>query len=165
MEINSYEDCVKASLRYSYPFVLKKRKFAYDGNGNFVVQNENEIKEGIEKLGGKELYAEKWVPFVKEIAIMIARTKNGIITYPVVETMQQNNICHVVIIPAQISESSYKEAIAVATSAVNSLSGYGIFGVEMFQLIDDSILLNEIAPRYIILFYKINSFIISLMKS
>jgi phosphoribosylaminoimidazole carboxylase len=96
---------------------------------------------------------------------MIARTKNGIITYPVVETMQQNNICHVVIIPAQISESSYKEAIAVATSAVNSLSGYGIFGVEMFQLIDDSILLNEIAPRYIILFYKINSFIISLMKS
>lgn len=151
MAISTIEDCYLAASLYGFPFVLKKRKLAYDGNGNFVVHNQNEVPIGFDKLGGVELYAEKFVPFVKEIAVMVARTQsNGVITYPVVETIQDNNICHLVIAPAYISENAKAEALLVASRAISTLSGNGIFGVELFLLPDDSILLNEIAPRLVI---------------
>ena len=147
MEINTEEDCIKAGLLYGYPYILKKRRLAYDGNGNFVVNSEEQITEGCNKLGGSELYAERWVSYTKEIAMMIVKSENGVVAYPVVETIQDNNICHIVIAPAQISRAAEEEANYIACNAVSSLSGYGIFGVELFLLIDDSILLNEIAPR------------------
>ena len=156
MAISSIEDCFLAGLQYGYPYVLKKRKFAYDGNGNFVVHNENEVSSGYDKLGGSELYAEKFVPFVKEIAVMVARTQsNQVISYPVVETIQDQNMCHLVIAPALISEQAKVEAMQVASAAIATLSGSGIFGVELFLLPDDSILLNEIAPRFALFWFLI----------
>ena len=57
------------------------------------------------------------------------------------------DICHIVIAPAQISINSMNQALNVAKHAISSLPGAGIYGVELFLLPDDSILLNEIAPR------------------
>ena len=151
MAVSTMDDCYVAATLYGYPFVLKKRKLAYDGNGNFVIHNHEEVEVGFNKLGSIELYAEKFVPFVKEIAVMVARTHcsgvSGVIAYPVVETIQDNNICHLVIAPAYISEQAKKEALQVASQAIATLAGCGIFGVELFLLPDDTILLNEIAPR------------------
>lgn len=67
--------------------------------------------------------------------------------YPVVETIQTDNICDIVICPAQISSSITERALNVAKDAISTLSGWGIFGVEMFLLSNGEILLNEIAPR------------------
>lgn len=147
MEINSVADCKIAGIRYGFPFMLKKRRLAYDGYGNCVVKTADDIEMAYEKLGGKELYAEKWQKFTKELAVMVVRSKDGVVSYPVVETIQENNICHIVVAPAQVPENVLNEAMAVAKKAIASFSGYGIFGVEMFQLLDDSIVLNEIAPR------------------
>jgi len=67
--------------------------------------------------------------------------------YPVVETVQQNHICHVVRAPATIPESVREHAARLAVQAVESLEGVGVFGVELFLLADDRVLLNETAPR------------------
>jgi phosphoribosylaminoimidazole carboxylase len=83
MAISCIEDCYLAGLQYGYPYVLKKRKLAYDGNGNFVIHKQSDVAIGFDKLGGTELYAEKFIPFVKEIAVMVVRTlSNGVVTYP-----------------------------------------------------------------------------------
>ena len=116
--------------------------------GNAVVRSESDLVGAFEKLGGLELYAEKWANFVKELAVMVVQTQSGLTQcYPVVETIQKENICHIVIAPAQISQNSINEALNVAKHAISSLPGAGIYGVELFLLPDDSILLNEIAPR------------------
>ena len=118
--------------------------------GNAVVRSESELPAAIQKLGGKEIYAEKWANFTKELAVMVVQTQCGITQcYPVVETIQKDNICHIVIAPAQISQNSINEALKVAKHAIVSLPGAGIYGVELFLLPDDSILLNEIAPRFV----------------
>lgn len=67
--------------------------------------------------------------------------------YPVVETVQKDNICHITITPAQLSADASNRALEVASQAIAALEGAGIFGVELFLMPDDSILLNEIAPR------------------
>jgi phosphoribosylaminoimidazole carboxylase (NCAIR synthetase) len=99
------------------------------------------------KLGGVDLYAEKLVPFVKELAVMVVRSKDGVFTYPAVETVQRNGVCHVVIAPAQVSATARAAAEAVALQVGNAFQGYGVFGVELFLLDDDSVLVNEVAPR------------------
>jgi phosphoribosylaminoimidazole carboxylase len=68
-------------------------------------------------------------------------------SYPTVETIQKDSICHRVIAPADAPSTSLAAAAAIASRAVASFSGGGIFGVELFLLPDHSVLLNEIAPR------------------
>ena len=145
-----------AGVQFGYPFMLKNKKMAYDGKGNAVVHNAADVESAFIKLGGTELYAERMVPFIAELAIMVVRTSTGVLEYPVVETVQKDNICHIVTAPAQISPLAMKAAQAVALSAVNSFEGRGVYGVEMFLLNDDSVLLNEVAPRFAT--YVINCF-------
>ena len=72
---------------------------------------------------------------------------DGVVSYPVVETIQRNSICDVVIAPALIPQTCRDAAMEVAKNAISSFEGLGIFGVELFLLEDDSVVLNEIAPR------------------
>jgi phosphoribosylaminoimidazole carboxylase len=123
-----------------------------------VVKSATDIPASFTQLGGdrgEPLYAEKFVPFVKELAVMVVRTRvpgateDTVLCYPVVETIQKDGICDTVIAPAQVSSSANDAALAIARDAILSLRGWGIFGVELFLLSDGTVLLNEIAPRSI----------------
>eukprot|EP01041_Mallomonas_annulata_P000164 gene164-280_t len=147
MDTPSVHDVLEAGKKFGYPFMLKNKRLAYDGRGNAVVKSEADCIVCYKKLGENDLYAEEMILFVKELAVMVVRTANDVLCYPVVETIQQDNICHLVKAPAHISNTATKNALEVARSAIATLTGKGIFGVELFLLPDDSILLNEIAPR------------------
>ena len=120
------------------PLMLKSRTLAYDGRGNFVLRDLARAEEAIAILGNRPLYAEKWVPFFKEIAVMVVRTTDGEVqSYPVVETVHKNNICHLVFAPLRCRDPVLsRKARLIAEAAVKSLSGAGIFGVEMFLMED-----------------------------
>jgi 5-(carboxyamino)imidazole ribonucleotide synthase len=130
-------------------FLLKSRKFGYDGYGNAFISNEFDFTLALEKLSERHtnLMAEEFIDFQKELAVMVVRTKNEIRTYPVVETIQKNHICHIVIAPAQIEQSLIEQIKKIAIEAVKSIKGYVIFGIEFFLTKDNKILINEIAPR------------------
>lgn len=143
---SSYEDI---SSILGKKFLLKSRKMGYDGYGNATVKNKNEFETAIKKLSSRhaELYAEEFVNFQKELAIIVVRTKKEIRYYPVVETIQKNHICHLVIAPAQIEKRLSKQTEEIAIHSVEAVKGYGIFGIEMFLDDEDKILVNEMAPR------------------
>ena len=61
----------------SFPFILKARKGAYDGKGNAVVDSADGVEAAFAALGGQEVYAEKWCPYEKELAVMVVRGANG----------------------------------------------------------------------------------------
>ena len=151
VSVESIEDIKKCGEKWEYPLMLKSRLNAYDGKGNAVIKTEKDIEKATEKLGGVKpnaLYVERWCPFVKELAVMVARGKNGeIVAHPVVETVQTDNVCHVVVAPARVRSSVLKSASEIAQKAISVLPGRGIYGVELFELPDGTVLLNEIAPR------------------
>ncbi|KAJ2396588.1 phosphoribosylaminoimidazole carboxylase ade2 [Coemansia sp. RSA 2559] len=148
---DTLEEAEAAGQKFGYPFVLKCRLGAYDGRGNYVVKDESDVETGFERLGAKMLYAEKFVPFSKELAVMVVRRPSGqVATYPVVETVQRDNICELVFAPAQVDGQVRELAMKVATDTVSCLpeGSAGIFGVEMFLHEDgQTVLVNEIAPR------------------
>lgn len=115
--------------------MLKSRTLAYDGRGNYVVKGVESIPGAIKALTSGSLYAEKWVPFVKELAVMTVRKKDGTcISYPTVETIHENNICKLVYAPARVPQGIQETARILAEKAVGSLWGAGVFGVEIFLL-------------------------------
>ncbi|TPX30362.1 phosphoribosylaminoimidazole carboxylase [Synchytrium microbalum] len=142
-----------AGVEVGYPFMLKSRTLAYDGRGNAVVKSPEDIPAAVKSLGGgasqgRALYAEKWVPFTRELAVMVARGLTGeIASYPCVETVQQDSICHLVWAPAQINGLVAQKAKEIAEQTIGTLGGAGIYGVEMFELPSGDIVVNEIAPR------------------
>ncbi|OSX60772.1 hypothetical protein POSPLADRAFT_1146389 [Postia placenta MAD-698-R-SB12] len=143
------ESIISAIKKLGLPLMLKSRTLAYDGRGNFVIRDANQIEDAIGALGNRPLYAEKWVPFVKEIAVMVVRSTTGEVrSYPAVETVHKENICHLVFAPFRSRDPTIADrARAVAEAAVKALHGAGVFGVEMFLLADGSVYVNEIAPR------------------
>lgn len=142
------EDILRAAEYLGYPAVLKARFYAYDGRGNAVIKSQKDVAPALEKLKNTELYIEEFIPFEKELAVQIVRdTKGNIKTYPLVVTIQKNNICDVVKYPAEVSKEIETEAIKIADKTVSVLYGAGVFGVEMFLTKDGKVLVNEIAPR------------------
>lgn len=145
---NTADELRRVGAVLGYPYMLKARTLAYDGRGNFVVQSAERIAEALQFLADRPLYAEKWCPFAKELAVMVVRTLEGeVFAYPTVETIHQDNICHLVYAPARVLDSVQKKAAILAQNAVKSFPGCGIFGVEMFLLPNHELLVNEIAPR------------------
>ncbi|TYI08733.1 hypothetical protein ES332_A09G021300v1 [Gossypium tomentosum] len=150
MEINNLEETKRAGELYGYPLMIKGKRLAYDGRGNAVAKSEGELSSAIDVLGGfgRGLYVEKWAPFIKELAVIVARGRdNSILCYPVVETIHKENICHIVKAPADVPWRIRKLANDVAYKAISSLEGAGVFAVELFLTRDGQILLNEVAPR------------------
>ncbi|KAI4216130.1 MAG: hypothetical protein LQ351_001630 [Letrouitia transgressa] len=131
-----------------YPFMLKSKTQAYDGRGNYRVPTQADIPSALEALKGRPLYAEKWAKFKMELAVIVVKTKSSVLSYPTVETVQENSICKLVYAPARnISAAINRNAQELAKKAVAAFEGKGVFGVEMFLLEDNTLLLCELASR------------------
>nr|XP_010915413.1 phosphoribosylaminoimidazole carboxylase, chloroplastic isoform X1 [Elaeis guineensis]XP_010915414.1 phosphoribosylaminoimidazole carboxylase, chloroplastic isoform X1 [Elaeis guineensis] len=150
MQIDDLASAEKAGDLFGYPLMIKSKRLAYDGRGNAVAYNKEDLPSVVTALGGFDhgLYVERWTPFVKELSVIVARGRdNSMQCYPVVETIHKDNICHIVEAPANVSEKIKKLSIDVAQKAVMSLEGAGVFAVELFLTRDGQVLLNEVAPR------------------
>lgn len=149
LEIDSTSSYDGIKQKLGGKFILKSRKMGYDGYGNFTVANEKDFAKGISKLASRNsnLMAEEFISYRKELAVMVARTKKDVAVYPVVETIQVNHVCKIVVAPANISSKKTNEAMELAIGAVEAVHGYGIFGIEFFLSGENKILINEMAPR------------------
>ncbi|KAL8387741.1 hypothetical protein RB595_009705 [Gaeumannomyces hyphopodioides] len=144
----------EAGRKFGYPFMLKARKGSYDGRGNFKVSSEEDIEAAAKELGGLPLYAEKWCSFAKELAVMVVRTESdagelkSLLAYPAVETVHEDSICTKTFMPPRdVPKQACEKARETACQVISTLTGRGVFAVEMFLLDDGSILVNEVAPR------------------
>jgi len=147
-EITSLGDLQEKIKELGLPVLLKSRRDAYDGRGNFKITSSDEIEKAYQHFDGKSLMVEKFVNFKMEVSVIAARnTKGDIATYPLVENIHENNILKMTIAPARVSDDVIKDAGKIARKTMEVLKGAGVFGIEMFIDQNDKILINEIAPR------------------
>ena len=138
---HSYENNI-----INFPFVWKATRFGYDGTGVKIVRN----IEDLENLPNVDCITEKLIPFKNELAVIVARNAAGEVkTYPVVEMEfhPEANQVEYVICPARIDFKVAEKARELALKVVSAFDFVGLLAVEMFQTIDDKILVNEVAPR------------------
>lgn len=128
------------------PFVWKSAQFGYDGTGVKIVRNLNDL----DLLADTDCIIEELIPFKNELAVIVARNKNGELkTYPVVEMEfhPEANQVEYVICPARVSDEVAQKARKIALKVAESFKHIGLLAVELFQTEDNEILVNEVAPR------------------
>ena len=148
IEIKNIDDVKEGLKKFGFPALLKARRDAYDGRGNFKINSEDDIQKAFDYFKGQKSLLEKFVPFRMEVSVIASRnTKGQIKTYPLVENIHSENILRETIAPARVKEDITKKAEKIAEKTMTVLKGAGIFGIEMFVTQDNEVLINEIAPR------------------
>ncbi|WP_270996260.1 5-(carboxyamino)imidazole ribonucleotide synthase [Listeria seeligeri] len=131
-----------------YPAVLKTAQGGYDGKGQVVLHDADDIERAARLLRYGSSVLEAWIPFEKEISIVVARGKDGQVeTFPVAENVHVNNILHTTIAPADVSADVHEEAEEIAKKLADVLQLCGVLAVEMFVTKSGAIYVNELAPR------------------
>lgn len=127
--------------------ILKTKTGGYDGRGNLLFDGNYGRVDEVLGSDWSNIYAERIVPFEKELSVIAARDIRGnIAVYPTAETVHKDNICHTVVTPAGIRPELIADAQEIAQETLKQLEGAGIFAIEMFATEDD-IIISEIAPR------------------
>jgi phosphoribosylaminoimidazole carboxylase, PurK protein len=146
--VDSEDHLRQLCASYGFPAMLKVCQDSYDGRGNFLIRSKDKIHEAFAYFEGKECMLEKYVPYLKEISIIVARNSAGQIeSFPVGENIHNKGILDMTIVPARISKKTNLRAKKMAEKTMQTMKGAGIFGIEMFVMHDENVLINEIAPR------------------
>lgn len=129
------------------PVVMKARFGGYDGKGTRYGRTREEFAQNlpIDDLGPRPSALPGWliedyVPFRRELAVMVYVGPRAKGAFPTMETVQTNHVCDLVY-PCDA------DAQEIGIAAVEAVGGHGLFGVELFQLENGELLVNEIAPR------------------
>ena len=129
-----------------YPAMLKAREGGYDGRGNVLVEGPDDVAEAFGAIQGPAM-VEEFVDYDRELAVIGCKGDGETDTFPVTETIHEEEILRETVSPARTDEETRDRARDVATEILGEMSGRGVYGIELFETVDGEILLNEIAPR------------------
>ncbi|KFL16138.1 phosphoribosylaminoimidazole carboxylase [Geobacillus stearothermophilus] len=147
-EVDGWDELEQAVAMTGFPCVLKTRRGGYDGKGQYVLRGEGDLAKAADLLGLGPCILEGWVPFVKEMSVIVARNLDGeTAVFPVAENIHIENILHQTIVPARIPQHIEQRAVRYAKTLAASCSLVGTLAVEMFLTADGDIYINELAPR------------------
>jgi 5-(carboxyamino)imidazole ribonucleotide synthase len=149
-ELFSDENALKTAIyegRWKFPFVQKTRTAGYDGRGVSILRSEKDLAE---KLLAGACLAEKLADIQTEISVIVARNPRGeVAIFPPVEMTfhPEANMVEFLICPARISNLVAAQAETLAETVIEKLNVVGLLAVEMFLTKDNSLIINEVAPR------------------
>jgi 5-(carboxyamino)imidazole ribonucleotide synthase len=144
--VDSSEELRDALDDLGYPAMLKAREGGYDGRGNVLVDGPDDVEEAFEAIQGPAM-VEEFVDYDRELAVIGCKGDGETDTFPVTETIHEEEILRETVSPARTDEDTRERAREVATEILEEMAGRGVYGIELFETADGEILLNEIAPR------------------
>ena len=145
--IISPTDIQDAIESIGYPCVLKTTRGGYDGKGQYVLKDRSDLAPAMNLLREGTCELEAWIPFEKELSIMVAGNGREYMTFPIVENSHRNNILHQTIAPANISPDVASEVTRIAKVIAKAVDLHGVLAIEIFLTSSGSIYVNELAPR------------------
>ncbi|MFF0491128.1 5-(carboxyamino)imidazole ribonucleotide synthase [Nocardia sp. NPDC003482] len=149
--VESASDAIAFGDEHGWPFVLKAVRGGYDGRGVWMIDDRAEAESIVaEQLAANVvLLAEQRVDLKRELSAMVARSPFGqAAAWPVVETVQREGQCAVVIAPApDLPAERATEATELALRLARELGVTGAMAVELFETHDGTLLVNELAMR------------------
>lgn len=141
------DDLEPALKAVGSPAVLKTAGFGYDGKGQRRITSLSELTAAYEDFDG-EAILEAFVDLKKEISVVAARTATGALEhFGVLANEHQHHVLDVTTAPADVPRNVADEALETAQAILERLDVVGVMCVEFFLTHDDTLLVNELAPR------------------
>ena len=149
--VNDEADLHDAIRQIGYPSVLKTRRGGYDGHGQAVLRDDAETRAAVERFESTGTFPpsilEGFVDFAFEASILVSGNGRDFVTFPLVHNIHRNNILHMTLAPAQVSEQVEREAHALALRLAQGFELAGTLAIELFVTKGDQVIVNELAPR------------------
>lgn len=148
IEASTFEELKSRIETLDYPFVVKTARGGYDGKGQQIVENADQLSEAEALFQNGDCVVEAFIDFTMEISVVIQRNTLGeTAILPIGENIHKDHILHQTIVPARVGEETLTKAKKAAEAIAEHLQMVGTLAVEMFVLPDGEILVNELAPR------------------
>lgn len=146
--VDTLSDLIDGLTVLGVPALLKTRREGYDGKGQVWIRDIADAADALESLGGRPAILEAKASFVRELSVIAARDWDGhMAVYPLGENSHEGGVLRTTLAPATVDEKTQVRARAIAEAILDGLDYVGVLGVELFDLGDDVLLVNEIAPR------------------
>jgi 5-(carboxyamino)imidazole ribonucleotide synthase len=139
------------AARVGGPMVVKAVRGGYDGRGVRMAADLSQAREIASEYlkSGVPVLVEERVAMRRELSALVARSPFGQgAAWPVVETVQRDGICVLVIAPAPaLPDDLGATAQQLALRLAAELGVVGVLAVELFETVDGRLLVNELAMR------------------
>jgi 5-(carboxyamino)imidazole ribonucleotide synthase len=147
LAIENEADIVNA-IDFNFPAILKTATLGYDGKGQVVCEEFEDLAEAFQQVGAKPCVLEQRIDLACEVSVVLGRSVSGEVScFPIAENRHANGILDVTLVPARISDALAEKALDAATRIANGLDYCGVLAVEFFISTDERVLVNEMAPR------------------
>ena len=138
----------QAADEVGFPAILKSNTLGYDGKGQFVVNNIDELRDAYNTAGKVDCVLEKRINIQCEVSAIVVRNAAAeLASFPVSENQHRNGVLHMSIVPARVTEALAKQAVENAAILAEALSYVGVLAVEFFVSDENVLYFNEMAPR------------------
>ncbi len=142
------EDDLRAVDAQLFPALLKSARMGYDGKGQVPVDTLDAVRAAWRAMGSVPCVLEKKVPLRLEVSVVACRATDGTaVTFPIAENEHRGGILATSIAPARVNDDIARRARDAALTLAERMNYVGVLCVEFFVLRDNSLLVNEIAPR------------------
>lgn len=149
--VNSEEDARQAVRELGYPCVLKTASGGYDGHGQAVLHNDEELDAKLRHWYDNEAFIpsvlEGFVDFAYEASILVSGNGSEYVTFPVVQNIHHNNILHMTIATHRIDTTVQQQCEALAYKLARGFQLSGTLAIELFVTKRGDVIVNELAPR------------------
>jgi 5-(carboxyamino)imidazole ribonucleotide synthase len=133
------------------PCVLKTAESGYDGKGQLKILADTDLSQAWTHWSdgqSRRGVVEAWVDFAAELSVICARNgRRQMAAFPAAENIHTNHILDISIAPARFAPKVLAAARELAQSITETLDIQGLLAVEMFLTGDETLLVNELAPR------------------
>ncbi|MFQ3362473.1 MAG: 5-(carboxyamino)imidazole ribonucleotide synthase [Woeseiaceae bacterium] len=144
--INSFDDLQNTASEINYPFILKTRRFGYDGKGQITINSPNDIAIAWSQLKDHQLIAEQMIMFDYEVSAIGARNISGnIASYPLTQNKHKEGILRTSITKND-NQKLVDDAYKFHTKILTELDYVGVLALELF-VVKGKLIANEFAPR------------------
>jgi 5-(carboxyamino)imidazole ribonucleotide synthase len=147
--IDSPASLADAARQDLFPGILKTATLGYDGKGQEVVQQANDLASAWQVLGQQTCVLERRMPLALEFSLIVARGRDGqMVSLPAQQNLHRNGILAVTEVPAPgLTAEQAGRARAHVEALAAAMDYVGVLCVEFFVLTDGRLLANEMAPR------------------
>ena len=147
-EVHRPAEVAEAVAQLGAPAILKRARFGYDGKGQVKLDADTDPARAWAEMGGDRGVVEGFVPFERELSVLVARGLDGdMATWPVVENVHRDHVLWRTLAPARVLSSTAERADAIARALAEAFDYVGVLAVELFLMPDGSLRVNEMAPR------------------
>jgi 5-(carboxyamino)imidazole ribonucleotide synthase len=144
--VSSRTDLLEGLERLAYPAVLKTRRLGYDGKGQAVLRDAEDLERAWQQLGDSDLILEAFVPFESECSLLGVRSREGDTRFwPLTRNVHSGGIL-TLSLPGGFDTRLQAEAEKIMHRLMEKFDYVGVLTVEFFVL-NGALLVNEIAPR------------------